>query len=169
MLSPARGSGCISIGQRDASSSRCSAARRPRGRSRRARSRARACGASGYSCLGWRTTPKDKPATQRSCNGSANWAGSSGAMYASTTAGAGGAPEHYHVIAAELIALSPDVILALGYSIVSALQKATRSVPIVFAGVTDPVGGGLVASLARPGGNTTGFVTSEFGFAGKWL
>jgi putative ABC transport system substrate-binding protein len=77
--------------------------------------------------------------------------------------------EHYHVIAAELIALSPDVILALGYSIVSALQKATRSVPIVFAGVTDPVGGGLVASLARPGGNTTGFVTSEFGFAGKWL
>jgi putative tryptophan/tyrosine transport system substrate-binding protein len=76
--------------------------------------------------------------------------------------------EHYHVIAAELIALSPDVILALGYSIVSALQKATRSVPIVFAGVTDPVGGGLVASLARPGGNTTGFVTSEF-FAGKWL
>src|SRR5262249_51522220 len=71
--------------------------------------------------------------------------------------------EHYHVIAAELIALSPDVILALGYSIVSALQKATRSVPIVFAGVTDPVGGGLVASLARPGGNTTGFVTSEFG------
>jgi ABC-type uncharacterized transport system substrate-binding protein len=77
--------------------------------------------------------------------------------------------ERYHVIAAELIALSPDVVLALGYSIVSALQKATRSVPIVFASVTDPVGGGLVASLARPGGNATGFVTSEFGFAGKWL
>src|SRR5262249_34743105 len=77
--------------------------------------------------------------------------------------------EHYHVIAAELIALSPDVILALGYSIVSALQKATRSVPIVFASVTDPVGGGLVTSLARPGGNATGFVSSEFGFAGKWL
>jgi putative tryptophan/tyrosine transport system substrate-binding protein len=77
--------------------------------------------------------------------------------------------ERYHVIAAELIALSPDVVLALGYSIVSALQKATRSVPIVFASVTDPVGGGLIASLARPGGNTTGFVTSEFGFAVKWL
>ena len=77
--------------------------------------------------------------------------------------------ERYRVIAAELIALSPDVVLALGYSIVSALQKATRSVPIVFANVTDPVGGGLVASLARPGGNATGFVTSEFGFAGKWL
>jgi putative tryptophan/tyrosine transport system substrate-binding protein len=77
--------------------------------------------------------------------------------------------ERYRAIAAELIALSPDVVLALGYSIVSALQKATRSVPIVFASVTDPVGGGLVASLARPGGNATGFVTSEFGFAGKWL
>ena len=77
--------------------------------------------------------------------------------------------ERFHLIAAELIALSPDVVLALGYSTVSALQKATRSVPIVFASATDPVGGGLVASLARPGGNATGFVTSEFGFAGKWL
>src|SRR5262245_12870277 len=55
------------------------------------------------------------------------------------------------------------------HSTLSALQKATGSVPIVFAGVTDPVGGGLVASMARPGGNTTGFITSEFGFAGKWL
>jgi ABC-type uncharacterized transport system substrate-binding protein len=82
--------------------------------------------------------------------------------------GAGHA-ERYRAIAAELVALAPDVVLALGYSTVSALQKATGSVPIVFASVTDPVGGGLVASLARPGGNTTGFVTSEFGFAGKWL
>ena len=80
--------------------------------------------------------------------------------------GAGHA-ERYGAIAAELVALAPDVVLALGYSTVSALQKATDGVPIVF--VTDPVGGGLVASLARPGGNTTGFVTSEFGFAGKWL
>jgi len=82
--------------------------------------------------------------------------------------GAGHA-ERYRAIAAELVALAPDVVLALGYSTVSALQKATGDVPIVFASVTDPVGGGLVASLARPGGNTTGFVTSEFGFAGKWL
>jgi putative ABC transport system substrate-binding protein len=77
--------------------------------------------------------------------------------------------ERYRTIAAELIARSPDVVVAYGYATASALQKATRSVPIVFASVTDPVGGGLVASLARPGGNTTGFVTSEFGFAGKWL
>ena len=75
--------------------------------------------------------------------------------------------ERYRTIAAELVALAPDVVLALGFSTVSALQKASRTVPIVFASATDPVGGGLVASLARPGGNTTGFVTSEFGFAGK--
>jgi putative tryptophan/tyrosine transport system substrate-binding protein len=77
--------------------------------------------------------------------------------------------ERYRGIAAELIALSPDVVLVTGYAIASALQNASRSVPIVFANVTDPVGGGLVASLARPGGNVTGFITSEFGFAGKWL
>src|SRR5262245_48622569 len=76
--------------------------------------------------------------------------------------------ERYRTIAAELIALSRDVVVAYGFATASALQKATRSVPIVFASVTDPVGG-LVASLARPGGNATGFVTSEFGFAGKWL
>src|SRR5262249_19898685 len=76
--------------------------------------------------------------------------------------------ERYRVVAAELIALSPDVVVAYGYGTASALQKTTPSVPIVFASVTDPVGGGLVASLARPGGNATGFVTSEFGFAGKW-
>jgi putative tryptophan/tyrosine transport system substrate-binding protein len=77
--------------------------------------------------------------------------------------------ERYRAIAAELVASAPDVALGVGSSITSALQKATRNVPIVFANVTDPVGGGLVASLARPGGNTTGFITSEFGFAGKWL
>src|SRR5262245_24255915 len=77
--------------------------------------------------------------------------------------------ERYRAIAAELVASAPDVALGVGSSITSALQKATRTVPIVFANVTDPVGGGLVASLARPGGNTTGFITSEFGFAGKWL
>jgi len=77
--------------------------------------------------------------------------------------------ERYRTIAAELISLSPDVVVAYGYAVARALQAATRSVPIVFASVTDPVGGGLVESLARPGGNATGFVSSEFGFAGKWL
>jgi ABC-type uncharacterized transport system substrate-binding protein len=77
--------------------------------------------------------------------------------------------ERYPAIAAELVASAPDVALGVGSAITSALQKASRTLPIVFANVTDPVGGGLVASLARPGGNTTGFITSEFGFAGKWL
>ena len=77
--------------------------------------------------------------------------------------------EHYRDIAAELLSLAPDAVLAQGYATVSALQKASRSVPIVFVSVVDPVGGGLVASLARPGGNAIGFLLSEFGFSGKWL
>src|SRR6516165_5208573 len=77
--------------------------------------------------------------------------------------------DRYRAIATELVALAPDAIVALGYAAVSALQKATRSVPIVFTNVIDPVGGSLVASLARPGGNTTGFSNPECGFAAKWL
>jgi ABC-type uncharacterized transport system substrate-binding protein len=80
-----------------------------------------------------------------------------------------GDTDRYRAIAAELVATEPDVIVALGTSTVSALRRATRNVPIVFTNVTDPVGGGLVASLARPGGNATGLLSTEFGFAGKWL
>ena len=75
----------------------------------------------------------------------------------------------YPAFAEELVALAPDVILGNGTATVRALQQTTRSVPIVFANVTDPVGNGLVASLARPGGNTTGFISQEMGFSGKWL
>jgi putative tryptophan/tyrosine transport system substrate-binding protein len=71
--------------------------------------------------------------------------------------------------AAELIALAPDVILTTAGSAVGALQQASRTVPIVFVTVIDPVGGGWVASLARPGGNATGFAQHEFGMSGKWL
>jgi putative ABC transport system substrate-binding protein len=71
--------------------------------------------------------------------------------------------------AAELVALKPDVLFATSGATVGALQQATRSVPIVFATVIDPVGGGWVASLARPGGNATGFAASEFSLSGKWL
>ena len=77
--------------------------------------------------------------------------------------------ERYRAIAADLVSLAPDAVLAMGYATVSALQKATRNVPIIFVEVIDPVGGSLVASLARPGGRTTGFLLSEFGFSGKWL
>src|SRR5262245_57915013 len=71
--------------------------------------------------------------------------------------------------AAELAALAPDVIIAHGASTVRPLQQATRSVPIVFPVVGDPVGAGIVGSLARPGGNTTGFMISEYSMGGKWL
>jgi putative ABC transport system substrate-binding protein len=71
--------------------------------------------------------------------------------------------------AAELVALAPDVILAHGASTVRPLLQATRSVPIVFPIAGDPVGAGLVDSLARPGGNATGFMSFEFSLAGKWL
>jgi putative ABC transport system substrate-binding protein len=72
-------------------------------------------------------------------------------------------------IAAELVALAPDLVLASAAVFVEELQQQTRSIPIVFTGVIDPVGGGLVASLARPGGNTTGFSGIEYTIGGKWL
>ena len=82
--------------------------------------------------------------------------------------GAGDA-EQYGKIASDLIALAPDVVLTLGTLSVKALQRATRTVPIVFAQTTDPVGGGLVESLARPGGNVTGFAAPEFQTSGKYV
>ena len=75
----------------------------------------------------------------------------------------------FHRYAGELLALAPDVVLASATPSVQALQQATRTVPIVFANVGDPVAMGIVASLARPGGNATGFTPLEFGFAAKWL
>jgi putative ABC transport system substrate-binding protein len=71
--------------------------------------------------------------------------------------------------AAELVGLAPDVILASTSASVAALQQASRSTPIVFANVIDPVGAGFVASLAQPGGNATGFTAFEYGISGKWL
>ncbi|HTE77726.1 MAG TPA: ABC transporter substrate-binding protein [Xanthobacteraceae bacterium] len=71
--------------------------------------------------------------------------------------------------AAELVALAPDVILASGTLSVAALQHVSRTLPIVFVQVSDPVGAGLVDTLARPGGNTTGFMIFEYSLSGKWL
>jgi ABC-type uncharacterized transport system substrate-binding protein len=68
-----------------------------------------------------------------------------------------------------LVALAPDVIVTSGGSTVPPLLQATRTVPIVFVNVADPVGGGLVDSLSRPGGNATGFVQFEYSLSGKWL
>jgi putative ABC transport system substrate-binding protein len=71
--------------------------------------------------------------------------------------------------AAELVTLAPDVILTYGTASVAPLLQATRTVPVVFVAVADPVGAGFVDSLARPGGNATGFIAAEYGFSGKWL
>jgi putative ABC transport system substrate-binding protein len=71
--------------------------------------------------------------------------------------------------AMELAALAPDVILAHGVSTVGSLQQATRTLPIVFPVISDPVGAGVVDSLARPGGNATGFMVFEYSLSGKWL
>lgn len=77
--------------------------------------------------------------------------------------------DRYRKYAAELVALAPDVLVATTSPAVAALQQATRTLPIVFAAVVDPVGAGFVANLAQPGGNTTGFALYEYGISGKWL
>jgi putative ABC transport system substrate-binding protein len=75
----------------------------------------------------------------------------------------------YRKYAQELVAIEPEVILAAATPSVAALQRLTRSIPIVFANVVDPVGAGFVASMAHPGGNTTGFTAFEYSISGKWL
>jgi putative ABC transport system substrate-binding protein len=77
--------------------------------------------------------------------------------------------DRFRRCAAELVALSPDVVLASSGSIVGAFQQASRTVPIVFVTTIDPVGGGWVESLSRPGTNATGFASFEFSMSGKWL
>ncbi len=77
--------------------------------------------------------------------------------------------EHIRRYAAELVALTPDVILANATPSVAALQSLTHTVPIVFVTVSDPVGAGIVESIARPGGNVTGFMNFEYSLSGKWF
>jgi putative ABC transport system substrate-binding protein len=82
---------------------------------------------------------------------------------------AGGDPDAIRKHAAESAASTPDVILAHGGATLGPLLRATRTVPVVFVATTDPVGAGQVESLARPGGNATGFTNFEYGISGKWL
>ena len=79
-----------------------------------------------------------------------------------------GSPDDMRKYAVELVTLSPDVMVATGGASVGPLLQATRTVPIVFANVPDPVGSGFVESLSRPGGNATGFVQFEYNLSGKW-
>ena len=71
--------------------------------------------------------------------------------------------------AAEIVALAPDVIFAHGSSIMTPLLQLTQDIPIVFVSVSDPIAGGFVGSLAKPGGNATGFTSIDYSMAGKWL
>jgi putative ABC transport system substrate-binding protein len=82
---------------------------------------------------------------------------------------AGGNLDRTRMFAKELVDLRPDMILASSTATTAALQRETRTIPIVFAAVADPVGAGFVAGLPRPGGNITGFISTEASMAGKWL
>jgi putative ABC transport system substrate-binding protein len=82
---------------------------------------------------------------------------------------AGGEADRIRRYAAELVALAPDVILTVGSIAVAPMQQATHTIPIVFTGLTDPVGAGIVQGLARPGGNATGFTNFEYSMSGKWV
>jgi putative ABC transport system substrate-binding protein len=82
---------------------------------------------------------------------------------------AGGEADRVRQYAAELVALAPDVIVTVGSITVAPMQQATRTIPIVFTGLTDPVGAGIVQTLARPGGNATGFINFEYSISGKWM
>ena len=82
---------------------------------------------------------------------------------------AAGDAGHFHRYAEELLALAPDILLASATPSIQALREVTRTVPIVFVNVADPVGAGFVENLARPGGNATGFIPLESGIGAKWL
>jgi putative ABC transport system substrate-binding protein len=82
---------------------------------------------------------------------------------------AGGDADSIRRHAAELVALAPDVIMTVGSLTVAPVQQATRTIPIVFTNVADPVGAGFVQSLTRPGGNATGFTNFEYSMSGKWV
>jgi putative ABC transport system substrate-binding protein len=82
---------------------------------------------------------------------------------------AAGNLDRMRAFAKELVGLQPDVILATSTAVTAALQRETRTIPIVFVGISDPVGEGFVASLPRPGGNLTGFIDIEASIAGKWV
>jgi putative ABC transport system substrate-binding protein len=81
----------------------------------------------------------------------------------------GGDTNRIRALAQELVSLQPDIILASGTPMTAAVQRETQTIPIIFAGAADPVASGIVARLDRPGGNITGFATTEASLGGKWL
>ena len=116
-----------------------------------------------------RTTRTHGPASQRSSRGLQQLGWSDGRNIQIDYRWGGGNAALIRKYAEELVALSPDVIFSSGAATVAPLLQVTRTVPIVFAGVVDPVGAGFVDNLARPGGNATGFILFEYSLGGKWL
>jgi putative tryptophan/tyrosine transport system substrate-binding protein len=117
-----------------------------------------------------RTVQRGRPASQRFSRDCSNWAGPRAANVRSEIRWpAAGNADDIRKYTMELVALTPDVILATGSISMAPLLQATRAVPIVFVQVVDPVGSGFVDSLARPGGNATGFTNFEYGLSAKWL
>jgi putative ABC transport system substrate-binding protein len=110
-----------------------------------------------------------RPASRRSCRGCRNWGWSVGRDVQIDIRWTGGNADDTRKYAAELVALAPDVILSASSAAVEPLLQETRSIPIVFTVVIDAVGAGYVDSMARPGGNATGFIIWEYSMGGKWL
>jgi len=115
------------------------------------------------------TTPRDKRAPVAFLQGLEKLGWVAGRNVRIDTRWAAGRLDNFRKYAQELVALESEVIVGTTTPAVIALQQASRSVPIVFVSVVDPVGSGLVASMSRPGGNATGFVIFEYSLAGKWL
>ena len=113
--------------------------------------------------------PEGKARNAAFVQGLAQFGWTDGGNVRSETRWAAGDAERIRRIVAELVTLAPDVIVATGSPTVGPLLQATRTVPIVFVYVADPVGAGFVDSLARPGGNATGFTNFEYGIGAKWL
>ena len=130
---------------------------------------ASACGASACSCTRPRTIPKRRPASRRFCRGCSNWAGPLAATCGSTSLGRGRCRTAIAVRGGIGRARAGRHPGRLARRPCRHCKQATRTVPIVFTTVPDPVGAGFVDSLARPGGNTTGFTSFEYGISGKWL
>ena len=131
---------------------------------RRARAAAERCGASACSDAARTIRKRQARMLALPAGACSNSAGPMAATCKSTIAGAAGDADRIRRHAAELVALAPDVILARGDRNAGPLLQATRTVPIVFVNVADPVGAGFVESLARPGGNVTGFIQFEYSF-----
>ena len=146
-----------------------SAAWQSPGRSPRARSRPTGCVASACSRSGPPTIRKDQARLAVFLQGLQELGWTDGRNVRIDYRWAAADADRYRTYAAELVALAPDVILASASASVAALLQTTRTVPIVFVNVIDPVGAGFVARLARPGGNATGFTLFEYSLSGKWL